>query len=382
MVVDKFVTPAGIGRIPHKIAANFSSFTADQWKNWVLIYSIVVLKNQIPNEHYECWCIFVDACYLLCSRAITRNNVAKMDGIIIKFCQKFQQLYGVGACTPNLHLHCHLKECFLDFGPAGAFWTFAFERLNGILGSYPTNHHAIEVQLMRKFCVSQQVTHAMKGDKMLCELFHPIQNSVGSLKQSMLPELPVLPALNQISGKACRLIPPVKEACLNSDEHSVIENLMKQHFGFSYVRTLLLYKYSRAIEFNGDLYGSLNSIHSSSAMNYAKSTTNSSPTPAFARKFLKVTVLLTTESGENRSIFIYLVALNWLQPHPEKKWFHSRVEVWRKYTPCFAPETFVPVVNIICRCAYLVEQVKFNRILEEEVTIVVPVYNFFGLDDF
>ena len=46
------------------------------------------------------------------------------------------------------------------------------------------------------------------------------------------------------------------------------------------------------------------------------------------------------------------------------------------------PETYVPVVNIICRCAYLVEQVKFNRILEEEVTIVVPVYNFFGLDDF
>ena len=62
---------------------------------------------------------------------------------------------------------------------------------------------------------------------MLCELFHPIQNSVGSLKQSMLPELPVLPALNQISNElgneACILIPPVKEACLNSDEHSKLD---------------------------------------------------------------------------------------------------------------------------------------------------------------
>ena len=33
--MDNFTVPADIGRIPHKIATGFSSFTADQWKNWV-----------------------------------------------------------------------------------------------------------------------------------------------------------------------------------------------------------------------------------------------------------------------------------------------------------------------------------------------------------
>ena len=40
-VVDKFVTPVGLGRIPHKIASGFSAFTADQWKNWTLVYSLI-----------------------------------------------------------------------------------------------------------------------------------------------------------------------------------------------------------------------------------------------------------------------------------------------------------------------------------------------------
>ena len=50
-----------------------------------------------------------------------------------------------------------LKQCLLDFGPSHSFWCFAFERCNGLLGSYPTNKKAIEIQVMRKFCDSQSV---------------------------------------------------------------------------------------------------------------------------------------------------------------------------------------------------------------------------------
>ena len=43
------------------------------------------------------------------------------------------------------------------FGPAPAFWTYPFERYNGILGSFSTNNKAIEVQLMKKFITNQSV---------------------------------------------------------------------------------------------------------------------------------------------------------------------------------------------------------------------------------
>ena len=160
-----FVTPPDVGRIPHKISSGFSAFTADQLKNWALIYSLVVLKPILPEVHYHCWYIFVQACQLLCSRAISQANALQLHDLLVRFCKKLEELYGSNACTPNIHLHCHLKECMLDFGPANAFWLFACERLNGILGAVSTNHHAIEAQLMKKFSSSQHALQSMSNSE-------------------------------------------------------------------------------------------------------------------------------------------------------------------------------------------------------------------------
>ena len=49
-----------------------------------------------------------------------------------------------------MHLHGHLKECVLDYGPIYNFWCFSFERFNGILSSFKTNNRCVEIQLTRK----------------------------------------------------------------------------------------------------------------------------------------------------------------------------------------------------------------------------------------
>ena len=62
-LVDSFNTPSCIGRIPHKIGTSFSNFTADQWKNWVLYFSIVSLHSFLTKNELECWRSFVLACF-------------------------------------------------------------------------------------------------------------------------------------------------------------------------------------------------------------------------------------------------------------------------------------------------------------------------------
>ena len=52
--VDNFIVPTDIGRIPRKIETGFSGFTADQFKNWITIYSIPVLYNILPRLHLDC----------------------------------------------------------------------------------------------------------------------------------------------------------------------------------------------------------------------------------------------------------------------------------------------------------------------------------------
>lgn len=53
-LVDGMTVPQDIGRIPGKIANSFSGFTADQWKNWTVVYSLFALKGVLPENHLEC----------------------------------------------------------------------------------------------------------------------------------------------------------------------------------------------------------------------------------------------------------------------------------------------------------------------------------------
>lgn len=131
--VDCINPPAGIGRIPRKIGSSFSSFTADEWKHWTILYSAHALLGVIPSDYYKCWCLFVDACRILCQMTITPDEVEKAHGCIVEYCKTFQELYGEEHCTPNMHMACHLQSNVNDYGPLAAFWAFSFERYNGIL---------------------------------------------------------------------------------------------------------------------------------------------------------------------------------------------------------------------------------------------------------
>ena len=49
---NSFITPSNIGRVPSKIASGFSGFTAEQWKNWTVYFSLYALKGILPGPHY------------------------------------------------------------------------------------------------------------------------------------------------------------------------------------------------------------------------------------------------------------------------------------------------------------------------------------------
>ena len=153
--IGTFDVPSDIGRLPKTFSCNSGSYTAEQWKNWTLIYSMYCLNNILPNDHFRCWQTFVLACKYMCQSTITRTELEIADGLLLKFCKTFERLNGEYSVTPNMHLHCHLKEVILDHGPIFGFWCFSFERYNGILGSSTTNKRSVELQIMRKFMVSR-----------------------------------------------------------------------------------------------------------------------------------------------------------------------------------------------------------------------------------
>ena len=151
------VAPMKIGRLPLKMESNYCGFTADQWRNWVLVYSPIVLKDAIPSRIYSIWLNFVHACRLLCRRAIKKHMVEEAHRLLRAYCEGVEDYFGKQSCTMNMHLHLHLRDCAMDYGPLYGYWCFPFERYNGTIGNYTTNYKSIEKQFASKFLREQLV---------------------------------------------------------------------------------------------------------------------------------------------------------------------------------------------------------------------------------
>ena len=106
-----------MGRIPHKIASSFSSFTADQWKTWTNVFSLFALHGIIRDNHLECWRTFARACHVLTAPMISMEDLEEGHKLLMAFCTKFEEIYGSNKVTPNMHLHTHIVDCIKDYGP-------------------------------------------------------------------------------------------------------------------------------------------------------------------------------------------------------------------------------------------------------------------------
>ena len=108
--IDNMTPPPKVGRIPRKVQSGFAAFTADEWKNWVVLYSPLVLLNVLPERDFQCWCYFVDACQLVCQPILKQEQIIMAHDLIVRFYTMFERIYGEDKCTPNMHMVCHLKD--------------------------------------------------------------------------------------------------------------------------------------------------------------------------------------------------------------------------------------------------------------------------------
>lgn len=131
IIVDKITVPP---RIPSKIASSFSGFTGDQFKNWTNIFSPLVLYDILPEED---WKHFVLASRILCKSTISHHDIQLADALLLQFCRRVERMYGKSLITPNMYLHCHIKESLYDYGPIHDF------HMSAIMVFWNTFHQVI-----------------------------------------------------------------------------------------------------------------------------------------------------------------------------------------------------------------------------------------------
>lgn len=370
--VNSFVTPDDVGRIPSKIASSFSGFTAEQWRNWILIFSQYSLKEVLPYQHYKCWHLFVKACYAFCRRSIRLEDVEQGDKFIIEFCNKFQDLYGERHCNINLHLHTHLASCILEFGPVYSFWLFAFERMNGILGAFHTNCRDVPLQLMRRFMqVSEYGLHYWPEEYK--DDFSPLIADFRYCKGSLIPTS----LESALAREECTPLPPLYEQALSSSlKSTLLDAFCKlKYFPSDFTLDILsLYQKCKSVKLGRFILGSNCSRHKTASIVLVQTLQDNEIKLAEIQYYIKCYVKVSSPSTTTKSESFWFAAVALFQPHDCAVWYGSPVQVWSQVTS--VDILLVPVSHIKCRSAYASASVNFGRVIgHDNVLIVVPLVN-------
>lgn len=394
--VKSITTPKDIGRLPLKISSSFSGFTADQWRNWTTIFSGVCLKGVLPQEHLNCWLLFVKACTLLCTRIITKSSVSSADLFLQQFCRKYQELCGSEECTPNMHMHLHLKECILDYGPVYSFWCFAFERFNGVLGAYQTNNKQIEPQIMKKF-LNEKVIRSRTVDLPqeyinYLEVLPTSQKgslSHGSCSGECVEKLMKLASTQSPSSLDFSyseeeiLLAPLSERVMPCElfkQISIVYSQLYPNFSVHFVPRL--YIHSRRASLGGELLvaASFNTKHSIIASYWpglGESIANFDP--ALKRIgtilfFLKHTVTLKKESNcEIKKTHVFC-RVKWHQYHQYPPYFGSSAIACTRQFEVENACCFPPLKRVANRCAFGNITIDFgDRLGNDTAFVAIPL---------
>ena len=393
-----FVIPEGIGRLPSRMSTHFGGFTADQWRNWITIYSAICLWNIIPKEHWECWNLFVKAVKMISCRVIKLSDLSEADSLFLAFCVRFQELYGEKECTMNMHLHLHLFQSLQDYGPPNAFWLYAFERYNGILGSFHINNKAIESQLMERFLETQSLGSCLQtgmfdedylsilpvGNQAYSYRDVHIQQASHNVVQFLeLPNGPLNVSLECLDAfySMVKVIGPFKEKILTELETTQLEVVLNELLDTSVqVHSKFCVKFGKVI-LGDDLIGSSlpNSSVSSSLIMASWPTAPDSVSPQCAigevQYFLKVDVIQQYElEADNAKIMNHTLAfVHWRKPYEQDIFPNEIARICETTYQARCKWNFLPVWRISNRCAHITAPFTFSSFCTETVTIACPL---------
>lgn len=392
--VDKCLVPSDIGRIPYKINSSFSAFTADQYKNWVVYFSLLTLQRILTGNELECWRHFVLACRILLKYSLTLEQVTLADLLLLNFCRRSERMHGSSVVTPNMHLHCHLKECILDYGPLHGFWCFPFERFNGLLGSQPNNNRSIEVQLMNRFLTDSTLMNLPLPDSFTDEFASLIPHSkrvVGALLDHVVDNTSVVQSNKVLQTfNKCGLnrdfhvtLPKFFAKCIfTSGELCQLQAFYCKLFSLSQDSQLELcsmFRKYRSLQINHKQIGCYNSRSSNSSTVLAVWNHDLFGTPHpdhqpfehrpvrihhFAQHFFHV-------NGQSQSQIF--VSVSWYKMHQGNESAGKPITVWECDIFESSNHNLIPVEFIICRTVSLVD--KFG-VTGAHALLVCPCTNF------
>lgn len=124
--------PHFFNRMPREITLAHH-YKASEFYNFILFYSLPVLKNFLPPKFLQHWSIFVRALFLLLGDTIQKKQLTEADMLLKLFVKQIPSLYSDRESSYNVHQLQHFVLMVERWGPLLVTSTFRFENFNGFL---------------------------------------------------------------------------------------------------------------------------------------------------------------------------------------------------------------------------------------------------------
>ncbi|KAH9850596.1 hypothetical protein C2E23DRAFT_734560 [Lenzites betulinus] len=154
-------------------SASHGKLKADHWRTVCtvnMVITLVRLWGTASSTEHERLALknflhLVAAVDLVSRRTMSAERAHAFDTHMLNYLRGLRSLYDADL-VPNHHLSLHLRECLLLFGPTLSWWTFPFERYNGLLQRLNTNFRAADMPktFMRYFYIGAKLRWQMASE--------------------------------------------------------------------------------------------------------------------------------------------------------------------------------------------------------------------------
>ncbi len=91
MQESRKMMPTHFGRPPRNIHTHHNGFKAEEWANWIILYSLPLLKNHLSPKVLNGWRLFVDLVRLCQKRIISNEDINEIQNLASTFYKYYER---------------------------------------------------------------------------------------------------------------------------------------------------------------------------------------------------------------------------------------------------------------------------------------------------
>ena len=140
--------PRKVARLSRPLSSR-TNWNAREYENWILYYSVPILRSYFSEKYLHHWMKFVEALFILLQSEITLDELDKAHQLMLSFVELTEKLYGEGAMSPNVHQMIHISDSVRNWGPLWCHSGYPFESGNGVVLKHIYAANGVHEQIKR-----------------------------------------------------------------------------------------------------------------------------------------------------------------------------------------------------------------------------------------